>query len=72
MALEQRLRTRAATSGVPFRTQQLKFVMERLLARLFLPTDVPWLLKRGFAMALRYRPRARTTRAIDFRDTRCE
>ncbi len=65
MALEERLRIRASASGVPFRTQQLKFAMERLLARLFRPTDVPWLLKGGFAMDLRYRPRARTTRDID-------
>ena len=65
MSLEERLRTRAARSGKPFRTLQLKFVMERLLARLFQPTDVPWLLKGGFAMDLRYRPCARTTRDID-------
>lgn len=65
MSLEERLRTRAATSGVPFHTQQLKFVMERLLARLFYVADAPWLLKGGFAMDLRYRPRARTTRDLD-------
>jgi hypothetical protein len=39
--------------------------MERLLARLFQPAEVPWLLKGGFAMDLRYRPRARTTKDID-------
>jgi hypothetical protein len=65
MSLEERLRTRAATSGVPFHTQQLKFAMERLLARLFNDADAPWLLKGGFAMDLRYRPRARTTKDID-------
>jgi hypothetical protein len=65
MSLEERLRTRAATSGVPFPTQQLKFAMERLLARLFNGADAPWLLKGGFAMDLRYRPRARTTKDID-------
>lgn len=64
-SLEARLRTRAAASGLPFHTQQLKFVMERLLARLFRAADAPWLLKGGFAMDLRYRPRARTTRDID-------
>lgn len=64
-SLEARLRTRAAASGLPLHTQQLKFVMERLLARLFHSTDVPWLLKGGFAMDLRYRPRARTTKDID-------
>ncbi len=65
MSLEAHLRTRAATSGVPFRTQQMKFAMERLLARLFKPADAPWLLKGGFAMDLRFRPRARTTTDID-------
>ncbi|MBX9622647.1 MAG: nucleotidyl transferase AbiEii/AbiGii toxin family protein [Gemmataceae bacterium] len=64
-SLEARLRTRAAGTGVPFQTLQLKFVMERLLARLFHSPDAPWLLKGGFAMDLRYRPRARTTKDID-------
>jgi hypothetical protein len=44
---------------------RLKFVMERLLARLFAIADPPWLLKGGYAMELRYRPRARTTRDLD-------
>jgi hypothetical protein len=39
--------------------------MERLLARLFAADHPPWLLKGGFAMDLRYRPKARTTRDID-------
>ncbi|MEN9845646.1 MAG: hypothetical protein RIS36_793 [Pseudomonadota bacterium] len=65
MSLEERLRRRATISGVPFHTQQLKFAMERLLARLFYDADAPWLLKGGFAMDLRYRPRARSTRDID-------
>lgn len=64
-SLEARMRTRASATGVPFQTLQLKFVMERLLARLFHAPDAPWLLKGGFAMDLRYRPRARTTKDID-------
>jgi hypothetical protein len=64
-SLEARMRTRAAQLGVPFQTLQLKFVMERLLARLFHSPGVPWLLKGGFALDLRYRPRARTTKDID-------
>src|SRR3954447_12190884 len=64
-SLEARLRTRARELAVPFQTLQLKFVMERLLARLFREPDPPWLLKGGFAMDLRFRPRARTTKDVD-------
>lgn len=64
-SLEARMRTQAAERGVPFQTLQLKFVMERLLARLFHEPNAPWLLKGGFAMDLRFRPRARTTKDID-------
>jgi hypothetical protein len=64
-ALEAHLRKRAETLGVPLSTLQLKFVMERLIARLFHDEDPPWLLKGGFAMDLRFRPRARTTKDID-------
>ena len=39
--------------------------MERLLARLFRDETPPWLLKGGFAMDLRFRPRARTTKDVD-------
>jgi Nucleotidyl transferase AbiEii toxin, Type IV TA system len=63
-SLEARLRTRATELGVPFQTLQLKIVMERLVARLF-HAPAPWLLKGGFAMDLRFRPRARTTKDID-------
>jgi hypothetical protein len=64
-ALEGRLRKRAQEWGVPFSTLQLRFVMERLLARLFRADTPPWLLKGGFAMDLRFRPRARTTKDVD-------
>ncbi len=64
-ALEARFKTMAAERGTTRNTLQLKFVMERLLARLFLVDAPPWLLKGGFAMDLRFRPRARTTRDID-------
>lgn len=64
-SLEAHLRTRAAERAVPFSTLQLKFVIERLLARLFHAADAPWLLKGGFAMDLRFRPRARTTKDVD-------
>lgn len=64
-SLDARMRTRSVERGVPLQTLQLKFVMERLLARLFHAKGAPWLLKGGFAMDLRYRPRARTTKDID-------
>jgi hypothetical protein len=64
-ALEAHLRRTAADRGLPFQTLQLKYVIERLLARLFHSADPPWLLKGGFAMDLRFRPRSRTTKDVD-------
>jgi len=64
-ALEQRLKNLARRRGVPLQTLRLKLAIERLLARLFQPSRPPWLLKGGYAMELRYRPQARTTKDID-------
>jgi hypothetical protein len=64
-SLEAHLRKRAEERKVPLSTLQLKFVIERLLARLFRNPNPPWLLKGGFAMDLRFRPRARTTKDVD-------
>jgi hypothetical protein len=64
-SLEERLKQMAAKSGAPINSLRLKVVIERLLARLFAAGDPPWLLKGGYAMELRYRPRARTTKDID-------
>lgn len=64
-ALEDYLRKLAAAQGIPFSTIQLKFTIERLLARLFAADSPPWLLKGGFAMDLRFRPKARTTKDVD-------
>jgi hypothetical protein len=64
-ALEAQLRARAAERNVPFSTLQLKFTIERLLARLFFREAPPWLLKGGFALDLRFHPRARTTKDVD-------
>ena len=69
-SLESHLRARAEVRGVPFQTLQLKFVIERLLARLFREENPPWLLKGGFAMDLRFRPQARTTKDVDLSVTR--
>lgn len=64
-ALERRLKNIADERGVPLNTLRLKLMIERLLARLFARRNAPWLLKGGYAMELRYRPNARTTRDID-------
>jgi hypothetical protein len=64
-SLEAHLRKRAEERNLPLGTLQLKFVIERLLARLFRDPDPPWLLKGGFAMDLRFRPQARTTKDVD-------
>lgn len=64
-ALEARLRAGAEARGISVNDLRLRFVMERLLARLFTNAHPPWLLKGGYAMELRYRPKARTTRDVD-------
>jgi hypothetical protein len=64
-SLEAHLRKKAAERKTPLSTLQLKLVIERLLARLFFSPDPPWLLKGGFAMELRFRPQARTTKDVD-------
>lgn len=64
-SLEERLKQTATESGVQLNSLRLKVVIERLLARLFSGNNPPWLLKGGYAMELRYRPRARTTKDID-------
>jgi hypothetical protein len=64
-AIEARLRTIGAQRAVPIQTLRLKLAIERLLARLFDERPAPWVLKGGYAMELRFRPRARTTRDVD-------
>jgi len=64
-ALEQRLKNLAQQRGVPLQTLRMKLAIERLIARLFQPALPPWLLKGGYAMELRFRPQARTTKDID-------
>jgi len=64
-ALEDRLRIRAQDQGIALQRLRARVAMERLLARLFETGDPPWLLKGGYALELRFHPRARTTRDID-------
>lgn len=61
-ALQARLRSVAAERDLSVQDVQIKFLIERLLARQFHFDDPPWVLKGGFAMELRYRPHARTTK----------
>ena len=64
-ALEARLKTVAEQRGVQIQGLRLKVAIERLLARLFNAANPPWLLKGGYSMELRFRPKARTTRDVD-------
>ncbi len=64
-SLEQRLRTEADRRATAVNALRLKLLIERLLARLFAEDTPPWLVKGGYAMELRLRPRARTTKDLD-------
>jgi hypothetical protein len=64
-SLETRLKAVATERGVQIQGLRLKVAIERLLARLFRAADPPWLLKGGYSMELRFRPKARTTRDVD-------
>jgi|GEM_PF-143327 len=64
-ALMTRLNRAASARDLPPQTLVQRFVMERMLARLFRDETPPWILKGGFALDLRFRPRARTTRDLD-------
>ena len=63
--LEARLRNTAQERGVQIQGLRLKIAIERLLARLFDDPDPPWILKGGYAMELRFRPKARATKDVD-------
>jgi hypothetical protein len=64
-SLETRLKALAEERKIPLDSLRLKVVIERLLARLFQNADAGWFLKGGFAMELRFRPCARTTKDVD-------
>jgi predicted nucleotidyltransferase component of viral defense system len=65
MALEARLRTAAQSQGTALQRLQRRVAFERLLARLFVQDDPPWLLKGGYALELRLEERARSTLDLD-------
>lgn len=64
-ALSAHLRKAAEKRNVSIASLRDKLAIERLLARLFHEENPPWLLKGGYSMELRFRPKARTTRDID-------
>jgi len=64
-ALEDRLRTKSLTKGVPLVRLRKIVAFDRFLARLFLQQPNEWVLKGGFALQLRLGDRARTTKDID-------
>jgi len=64
-ALEARLRTAAQERGLDLQRLQRQAAFERLLARLFVGDDPPWLLKGGYALELRLTHLARSTLDLD-------
>jgi hypothetical protein len=64
-ALEARLRNIALQRGADLQRLQRRVAFDRLLARLFVQDDPPWLLKGGYALELRLVDRARSTLDLD-------
>jgi predicted nucleotidyltransferase component of viral defense system len=64
-ALEARLRNLAQSHATDLQRLQHRVAFERLLARLFVQPDPPWLLKGGYALELRLEDRARSTLDLD-------
>ena len=64
-ALEARLRNAAQERGLDLQRLQRQTAFERLLARLFVGDDPPWLLKGGYALELRQTHQARSTLDLD-------
>ena len=64
-ALEARLRNAAQERGIDLQRLQRQVAFERLLARLFVGDERPWLLKGGYALELRLPGQARSTLDLD-------
>ncbi|MGB8298814.1 MAG: nucleotidyl transferase AbiEii/AbiGii toxin family protein [Polyangia bacterium] len=64
VALEDRLKRIARDESLDLQRVRRQAAFDRLLCRLFVKPDAPWLLKGGYAMELRLKT-ARTTRDID-------
>jgi len=65
IALEQRLKSRAAGDGARLARDRKRVAFDRLLARLLTVAEGQWLLKGGFALDLRLAARARSTKDVD-------
>ena len=63
-ALEDRLKKMAQLENIDLQRLRRQAAFDRLLCRLFINPNAPWLLKGGYAMELRLKT-ARTTRDID-------
>lgn len=64
-ALEARLRQAAQERGWDLQRLQRHVAFDRLLARLFVGDDPPWLLKGGYALELRLTDQGRSTLDLD-------
>lgn len=64
-ALEERLKQVARAQGLDLMRLRRQVTFDRLLARLFVEPDPPWLLKGGYAFELRLGTRARATKDLD-------
>ena len=64
-ALEARLRSESANTGVPLSRLRKTVAFDRLLARLTADDPAAWVLKGGFALQVRYRLSSRATRDLD-------
>jgi len=65
MALEERIKQRSSAEGTAIWRMRKRVAIERFLARLQASPDSPWLLKGAFALDLRFRDRARSTKDLD-------
>ena len=63
-ALEERLKSESRTRQVDINRLRRQVSFDRLLARLFRTETVPWVLKGGYALELRFKA-ARSTIDID-------
>jgi hypothetical protein len=64
-ALEARLRSESASTGVPLSRLRKTVAFDRLLARLTADDPTAWVLKGGFALQVRYHLSSRATRDLD-------
>jgi hypothetical protein len=65
MALEERLRREALSSGVPLARLRKTVAFDRILARLEESGQGVWVLKGGLALQIRFAARSRTTKDVD-------